>query len=406
MSAISRRALVAGLAAAPLARPALIRAQSVSAPIRIGLLSDVGGTYKDNGGPGNKVAAEMAVADFGGSLFGRPIAVMQADDQNKPDIASSLARQWIDTEGVSLLLDGASSPAALAIQQISRQKKCVYCTTSSIATALVGKPCSPYSFQFFGNAWSLSKGVAGTLTEQGNKTWFFIAVDNEAGTSLQAGAEQFVKAGGGTVLGAARAPVGNADFSSYLLQAKASGAKVIGLANAGADLQNCIKQAAEFGIAKGGQLLATLLLEINDVLSIGQEACQGLVLPTSFYWNLSPATRAWTARYVPKMNKPPGTGQACAYSATMHWLKAAKSVNTLDADVVAARMHNTPLDDFFNKDVRIMANGTVPHTHYLWIVKPTSETKERWDVFRLIGTLPSPLAFPPPDAFGCPLAKA
>ncbi len=233
-----------------------------------------------------------------------------------------------------------------------------------------------------------------------------IAVDNEAGTSLQKGAEQFIQAAGGTVLSAARAPVGNADFSSYLLQAKASGAKVIGLANAGADLQNCIKQAAEFGIAKGGQLLATLLLEINDVLSIGQDACQGLVLPSSFYWNLSPETRAWTARYVPKMNKPPGTGQACAYSATLHWLKAAKAAGTLDADAVATKMHDTPLHDFFNQDVRILANGAVPHTHYLWIVKPSSETKERWDVFKLIGTLPSPSAFPPADAFGCPLAKA
>ncbi len=406
MTTISRRAALAGLAAAPLARPALIRAQSVSAAIRIGLLSDVGGTYKDNGGPGNKVGTELAVADFGGSLLGRPIEVMQADDQNKPDVASSVARQWIDTEGVSLLLDGASSPAALAIQQVSREKKRVYCTTSSIPTALVGKPCSPYSFQFFGNAWSLSKGVAGTLTEQGNKTWFFIAVDNEAGTSLQKGAEQFIKAAGGTVVGAARAPVGNADFSSYLLQAKASGAKVIGLANAGADLQNCIKQAAEFGIAKGGQLLATLLLEINDVLSIGQDACQGLVLPSSFYWNSSPETRTWAARYVPKMNRPPGTGQACAYSATMHWLKAAKAAGTLDADVVAAKMRDTPLNDFFNRDVRIMANGAVPHTHYLWIVKPPAETKEQWDVFKLIGTLPSPSAFPPADAFGCPLGKA
>ena len=294
----------------------------------------------------------MAVLYWAGT-----IEVMQADDQNKPDVASTLARQWIDTEGVSLLLDGASSSAALAIQQVSREKKRVYCTTSSIATALVGKACSPYSFQFMGNAWSLAKGVGGTLTEQGHDTWFFIAVDNEAGTSLQTSTEQFIKAAGGKVLGAVRAPVGNADFSSHLVQAKASGAKVICFANAGADLQNCIKQAAEFGIAKGGQLLATLILEINDVVSLGQDACQGLVLTTSFYWNLSPETRAWTERYVAKMKKPPGSGQACAYSSTLHWLKAVRAAGTLDADAVTAKMRETPVDDFFNRDVRIMVNG-------------------------------------------------
>jgi branched-chain amino acid transport system substrate-binding protein len=406
MTGVSRRAAIGGAVALPLSMPSIIRAQTVSAPVKIGLLSDVGGTYQDNGGPGNKVAAELAVSDFGGTVLGRPIVVMQADDQNKPDVASSIARQWIDTDGVSLLLDGASSSAALAIQQISREKKRVYCTTSSIATALVGKACSPYFFQFMANAWSLSKGVGGTLTEQGNKTWFFIAVDNEAGTSLQSGAEQFILPAGGQVLGSVRAPVGTHDFSSYLVQAQASGAKVIGLANAGVDLQNCIKQAAEFGITKKGTLLATLVLEINDVISLGQDVCQGLVLATSFYWNLSLETRAFADRYVPKMGKPPGSGQACAYSSTMHWLKAVRDAGTLDADTVVAKMRQTPINDFFNKDVRIMPNGTVPHTTYLWMVKPSSEAKGKWDVFRQLGVLPSPTAFPPADAFGCPVTKA
>ena len=404
MNRISRRAALAGLAAAPLARPALVRAQT--APIKIGLLSDVGGTYQDNGGPGSKVAAEMAVADFGGKVLGRPIQVMQADDQNKPDIASTIARQWIDTEDVSLLLDGASSSAALAIQQVSREKKRVYCTTSSLATALVGKGCSPYFFQFMANAWSLAKGVGETLTEQGNKTWFFIAVDNEAGTSLQGGAEHFVLPAGGKVLGSVRAPVGNHDFSSYLIEAQASGAKVVCFANAGTDLQNCIKQASEFGITRKGTLLATLVLEIADVISLGQDVCQGLVLATSFYWNQTPETRAWSERYIPKMGKPPSSGQACAYSATTHWLKAVQATGTLDADVVAAKMHETPVNDFFNKDVRIMVNGTVPHTTYVWMVKPSSEAAAKWDGFKLINTLPTPTAFQPPDTFGCPLAKA
>ena len=406
MITIPRRAILAGLAATSLARPGLLRAQAVSTPVKIGLLSDVGGTYRENGGPGCKVAVEMAVADFGGTLLGRPIEVMQADDQNKPDVASSLAREWIDAEGVSLLLDGASSAAALAIQQVARDKKRVYCTTSSVSTALVGKQCSPCSFQFYGNAYSLGKAVGGALTEQGKDTWFFITVDYEAGYSLQSNAEQFVKAAGGKVLGSVRAPVGTADFSSYLINAQASGAKVIGLANAGTDLQNCIKQAAEFGIVKGGQLLATLVLEIPDVISIGQDVCQGLVLSTCFYWNMSPQTRAWSERYVAKMNKPPAGGHACAYAAATHWLKAVRAAGTLNADVVASKMREMPLNDFFNDNLRIMANGTVPHTEYLWVVKPSSKATAQWDVFKLIGSLASPTAFPPADATGCPLAKA
>jgi branched-chain amino acid transport system substrate-binding protein len=406
MTTLSRRAVLGGVAAASLARPGLIRAQTVSTPVKIGLLSDVVGLYRENGGLGSKVAVELAAADFGGALLGRPIEVMQADDQNKPDVASSLAREWIDAEGVSLLLDGAASSSALAIQQIAREKKRIYCTTSSVTTALVGKQCSPYGFQFNGNAYSLGKGVGGILTEQGYDTWFFITVDYEAGYSLQSNTEQFIKAAGGKVLGSVRAPVDTLDFSSYLISAKASGAKVIGLANAGADLQNCIKQAAEFGIVKGGQLLATLVLEIPDVISLGQDVCQGLVLTNSFYWNMSPQTRAWSERYIAKMNKPPASGHACAYSATMHWLKAARAAGTLDADAVAAKMRQTPVSDFFNNDVRIMANGAVPHTTYLWMVKPSSEAKGRWDVYKLLGTLPSPTAFPLADALGCPLVKA
>ena len=374
--------------------------------MKIGLLSDVGGPYRENGGPGSKVAVEMAVADFGGSLLGRPIEVMQADDQNKPDVASSLARQWIDTEGVSLLLDGASSSAALAIQQVAREKNRVYCTTSSVATALVGKQCSPTGFQFNGNAFSLAKGVGGTLTEQGFDTWFFVTVDYEAGYSLQSNTEQFIRAAGGKILGSVRAPVGEADFSSYLIQARASGAKVVCFANAGADLQNCIKQAAEFGIVRGGQLLATLVLEIADVISLGQDVCQGLVLTNSFYWNMSPEARTWSARYSAKMKKPPASGHACAYSAAMHWLKAARDTGTLDGQAVASRMRETPVNDFFNKDVMVMANGAVPHTTYVWKVKPSAEATAPGDVYKLLGTLPSPTAFAPADAFGCPLVKS
>jgi branched-chain amino acid transport system substrate-binding protein len=406
MVTMTRRAVMGTLAAASLAKPAIVRAQASSEPIKIGLLSDVGGPYRDVGGPGSKVAAELAVADFGGSVLGRPIIVMQADDQNKADVAGSLAREWIDDRGVNVLVDGAGSSAGLAIQQIAREKKRIYLMSTPTSTALIGKQCSPYGFQFVCDTYALAKGVGSELSKAGGDTWFFITADYEFGYSLQSNTEQFVKEAGGKVLGSARAPLGTADFSSYLVQAAASGAKVIGLANAGTDLQNCIKQASEFGIVKNGQKLATLLMIVPDVLSIGQDVCQGLVLTNSFYWDQSPATRAWTERYVAKMGKPPTEYNAGAYAGVTHWLKAVKAANTLDADATAAKMRATPINDFYNTDVRIMPSGCVPHTMYLWEVKPTSEAKHKWDVFKQISTVPTPNAYAPSGTFGCPLTES
>src|SRR6185437_7487430 len=336
MTALTRRLLLG--ASATLAAPGLIRAQTTSKPVRIGLLSDVSGPYRHVGGPGSKVAVEMAVADFGGSVLGRPIEVMQGDDQNKADVAGALAREWIDDKGVDVLADGAATSAGLAIQQIAKEKKRLFLMSTPTATAFIGKQCSPYGFQFSCDTYALAKGVGGALSKAGGDSWFFITADYEFGYSLQSNTEEFVKAAGGKVLGSVRAPLGTADFSSYLVQAKASGAKVIGLANAGTDLQNCIKQAAEFGIVKGGQRLATLLMIVQDVMSVGQDVCQGLVLTNSFYWDLSPETRAWTQRYAARMGKPTNEYNAAAYAAASHWLKSVKAASTLDADTVAAKM--------------------------------------------------------------------
>jgi branched-chain amino acid transport system substrate-binding protein len=406
MDRITRRATLGVLAAAPLAYPGLLRAQSSSAPVRIGLLSDVSGPYRHVGGPGSRRAAEMAVSDFGGSVLGRSIEVMQADDQNKADVAGALARQWVDDVGVSLLADGAATSAGLAIQQIAREKKRIFVMSTPTSTALIGKQCSPYGFQFAADTYALAKGVGGALAKAGGDTWFFITADYDFGTALQASTEEFVKAAGGKVLGSTRAPLDTADFSSYLLQAKASGAKVIGLANAGTDLQNCIKQAAEFGITKAGVHLATLLMIINDVLSLGQDVCQGLVLTNSFYWNLSPETRAWAQRYVAKMQVPPNEYNAGCYAGVLHWLKAVKAANTLDADAVAAKMRELPVNDFYNKDVRIQPNGCVPHTMYLWQVKSPAENGQQYDLFTQLASMPSPEAYPPPALFGCPLVPS
>jgi branched-chain amino acid transport system substrate-binding protein len=406
MSKVTRRAVLGTVAAAPLARPGLLRAQSISVPIRIELLSDVAGPYRHVGGPGSRLTAEMAVADFGGSVLGRPIEVMQGDDQNKADVAGALAREWIDDKGVTVLADGAASSAGLAIQQVTLEKKRIFLMSTPTSTAFIGKQCSPYGFQFAADTYALAKGVGGALSKAGGDTWFFIAADYEFGASLQANTEDFVKAAGAKVLGSARAPLGTADFSSYLLQAKASGAKVIGLANAGTDLQNCIKQAAEFGIVKGGQRLATLLMIVGDVLSLGQDVCQGLVLTNSFYWDSTPETHAWSDRYAAKMDAPPNEYNAGMYVAVSHWLKAVEAAGSVDADTVAEQMRKLPLNDFYNKNVTIMANGCVPHAMHLWQVKPPSASKGKWDVFERLATVPSPEAYPPPGLFGCPLVKA
>jgi branched-chain amino acid transport system substrate-binding protein len=405
MSPFTRRAAMTAIGASMVARPGLIRAQTRSAPIRIGLLSDVGGPYQDVGGPGSKVAAEMAVQDMGGAVLDRPVQILQVDDQNKADVASTQARQWVD-EGVTVLADGAGSSAGLAIQQVAREHKRIFLMTTPTSTAFIGKQCSPYGFQFACNNYALAKGVGGELSRVGGDTWFFITVDYEMGASLQSNTEQFIKAAGGKVVGTAKAPLGTADFSSQLLEAKAAGAKVIGLANAGADLQNCIKQAHEFGIVQSGQRLATLLMMVPDVLALGQDTCAGLVLTNSFYWAQSAETKAWTARYVAKMGKPPTEFNAASYAAIMHWMKAAKAAGTLDADAVAAKIRELPVDDFYNKGVRIQDDGCVPHTMYLWEVQPASADQTKWDVFKLLSTLPSPEAYPPPAQFGCPLVKS
>ena len=398
-----RRTMLGALGAAALARPAILRAQT--APVRIGLLSDVGGPYRDVGGPGSKVAAELSAEDFGGMVLGRKLEVLQADNQNKPDVAGALAREWIDSGGVSVIVDGAASSAGLAIQQITQEKKRIFLMSTPTSTAFIGKQCSPYGFQFACNTYALGKGVGGALSKAGGDSWFFITADYEFGYSLQANTEEFIKKSGGKVLGGVRAPLGTTDFSAYFLQAQASGAKVIGLANAGADLQNCIKQAAEFGVVKRGQKLATLLMIVSDVMSLGQDVCQGLVLTNSFYWDLSPETRAWTDRYAARMGKPPNEYNAAAYAAVMHWLKSVKAANTLDADAVAAAMHAMPVNDFYNKDVHIQENGSVPHTMYVWEVKPAAQSKHRWDVFNQVAVVPSPGAYQEPGLFGCPLVR-
>lgn len=394
--------MLGATAAATVTRPSRLRAQTSSAPVRIGLLSDVGGPYRNVGGPGAKVAVEMAVQDFGGSLLGRPIEVVQSDIQNKPDIASAKAREWIDS-GFNVLADGGATSSGLAVQQVAREKKTIYLANGPSATELTGKFCSPYGFHFWANTYSLAKGTGGALTKAGGDTWFFITADYQFGYSLQADTERFIKAAGGKVLGDAKVPLGTTDFSSAMVQAHASGAKVVGFANAGVDLQNCIKQAAEFGIVKGGQMLATLVMVITDVVALGQDVCEGLVLTNSFYWDLTPKTRAWTQRFAERTGQPPTMVQAADYSAALHWMRAAQATNSLDADTVAAKMRAMPVNDFYNDSVSIRADGQVLEPMHVWRVKPSAKSTHKWDFYEPIGTIDGKDAFMPLNETGCAL---
>jgi branched-chain amino acid transport system substrate-binding protein len=345
---------------------------------------------------------QMAVEDIGGTLLGRPIEVEQADIQNKPDLASAKAREWIDA-GFSLLVDGGATSSGLAIQDISRAKKVIYLGNGPSAVDFTGKFCSPYSFHFWADTYSLAKGTGQTLTKAGGTTWFFITADYAFGYSLQANTETFIKAAGGSIAGSVRVPLGTTDFSSALLAAKASNAKVVAFANAGADLQNCIKQAAEFGIVKGGQTLATLLMFITDVAVLGQEVCEGLVLTNSFYWDLTPKTRAWTARFAKQIDLPPTMVQAANYTSTFHWLTAAKAAGTLDPDIVATKMRALPVNDFYNDNNPVQPNGQLQLPMHIWRVKPASKATHKWDYYEPVGDLAGTDAFTPLAESGCSL---
>ena len=407
MSRLTRRVLMGGLAAAPLAAPAIIRAQTASKPVKIGLLSDMGGPYRDVGGPGNRVATELAIEDFGGSVLGRPIEVMQADDQNKPDVSTSLARQWIDAEGVDVLADGAASSSGLAIQQVCREKKKPFLITGPASSDFTGKQCSPYGIHFSYDTYALAHGTGNALTKAGGNSWFFITADYAFGYALERDTMDAVKAAGGKVLGSARAPLGTADFSSLLVQAQASGAKVVGLANAGTDTQNCVKQAAEFGLTQGGARLATLLMQITDVISLGQKVCEGLAYTDSFYWDMTDKTRAWSKRWSDKMGGGvPGLLHAGSYCAANHWLKAVKAVGSTDADAVVAKMKELPVNDFYNDNVKVREDGRVMHVMYLWQVKPASEAKHKYDLCNKLATIAPADAWRPLAEGGCPLVKA
>ncbi len=371
--------------------------------VKIGVLTDMTGYYSDLAGPGSVLAARMAIEDFGGKVLGVPIEIVSADHQNKADIASNTARKWFDEEKVDAIVDLVSSSTAGAVMPVAAEKKRITILSGPATTAFTGEKCTAYNIHYTYNNWELANGTGREVVRQGGDSWFFVTADYIFGKSLEEDTSRVVKASGGTVLGAARHPSpGTTDFSSYLLQAQASGAKIIGLANAGADTVNCIKQAKEFGITPK-QSLAGLLVFISDVNSLGLDAAKGMYLTTSFYWDLNDDTRKWSKRFFERHKKMPTMVHAGVYSGVTHYLRAVKAVGTDDADQVIAKMKATPVNDFFAKDGRIGPDGLHRHAAYLVRVKAPGESKYPWDYYQIVKTIPASEAFPSVEQQACPL---
>jgi branched-chain amino acid transport system substrate-binding protein len=396
-------ASVAIMAAAVAALPA--QAEVSDDVVKIGILNDQSGVYADFGGTWSYEAAKMAVEDFGGTVLGKPIEVITADHQNKPDVAANIARQWYDQDQVDTIMELTTSSVALAVQGISKEKKKIDIVTGAATTALTGEQCSPYGFHWAYDTHALAVGTGGALVNNGGDSWFFLTADYAFGYSLEEQTGNFVKENGGTVAGSVRHPLGTNDYSSFLLQAQASGAKVIGLANAGLDTANAIKQASEFGIVQSGQRLAALLFTLAEVHGLGAEAAQGLSLTEGFYWDRNDETREFGKRFFDRTGRMPNMIQAGTYSAVLQYLKAVKETGTDETEAVSKALHEMPVNDVFAKNGKVGANGRMIYDMYLMEVKTPDEMKGDWDYYNVLDTVPGEKAFIDPAKSGCSLAS-
>ena len=373
--------------------------------VKIGVLTDMSSLYSDATGTGSLIATQMAAEDFGGKVKGKAIEVIGGDHQNKPDVGSNIARQWYDTDKVDAIVDVPTSSVALAVQQITRDKNRVFLMSGPGASDLTGPACSPNGIHWTYDTYALSKVGAKAMVERGEDSWFFITADYAFGHALERDAADIVKASHGKVLGAVRAPLNTNDFSSFLLQAQSSNAKVIGLANAGGDTQNAIKQAAEFGLQKSGQKLVALLFQITDAHSLGLAVAQGMILTEAFYWDMDEASRTFSRRFLERAGHMPTMIQAGLYSAVTHYLKAIDATGSDEAKTVIARMKATPINDFFAKNGHIREDGRMVHDMYLVQVKSPGESKGAWDLYKILATIPGDQAYRPMAEGGCPLVK-
>lgn len=385
--------------------PAAARAEISGRAVRIGVLTDMGGQFADIGGKGSLVAAELAAEDFGGKVAGAPIEIIAGDHQNKPDVGGAILRKWFDEDGVDAVADLPVSSVALAAQDIARQKKKTLLISGAAVSELTGKACSPYSSHWADDTFALANATGKAVTKSGGKSWFFITVDYSFGHAMERDAAAAVEASGGKMLGDVRHPLGAADLSSFLLQAQASKAEVIGLANVGKDTSNAIKQAAEFGLTTGGQKLAGFLVFLTDIKAIGLPLAKGLMVSTGFYWDQNEEARAFAKRFEAKIGRMPTKQQASVYASVKHYLKAVAASGSDEAGIVNAEMRRLPVD-YFGHAASIRPDGRVLYDLTLYEVKSPAESKGPWDFYKPITTLPAAEVFRPAAEAGCPIGKS
>jgi branched-chain amino acid transport system substrate-binding protein len=382
----------------------LAAAPAAAQGVKIGILNDQSGVYADYGGKYSVEAARMAIEDFGGEVLGQKIEMVTADHQNKPDLATAIARRWYDTEGVDMITELTTSSVALAVQELSRDKKKIDIVVGAATSRITGDACTPYGFHWAYDTRALAVGTGGALTKAGGDSWFFLTADYAFGYALEKDTSDVVAANGGKVLGSVRVPLNSSDFSSFLLQAQSSKAKIVGLANAGLDTTNSIKQAAEFGIVKSGQKLAGLLMTLSEVHGLGLEAAQGLVLTEGFYWDHDDKARAFSERFFKRTGRMPSMIHAGTYSATLSYLKAVKAAGTKDTEAVVKKLKELPVDDAFAQG-KVLENGRMVHDMYLFEVKKPSDSKKPWDYYKQLAVVPGDQAFFSAKDSGCPLTK-
>jgi len=373
--------------------------------VRIGVLTDLSGQFSHESGKGAVTAVQMAVEDFGGKVLGVPIDVISADHLNKPDIAISKAREWFDTQKVDMIANLVNSAVALGVAGVAKEKDRIAIVTTSGSSRLTNDGCTPNSIHYAYDTWSLANGTAKALLDSGLDTWFFLTADYAFGHALEMDAGNLIKANNGKVVGSVRYPMETVDHSSFLLRAQGSKAKVIALAGSGMSFVNAVKSAREFGVSRGNQTIAGLLVWINDVHSLGLETAQGMLLTNAFYWDRDEETRAWSRRFFDRMKRMPNMGDAGDYSSTMHYLKSIQAAGTDDATAVMAKMKETPINDFFAKGGVIRQDGRMVHDMYVYEVKSPAESKYPWDYYKLRATIPAKQAFRPLADSTCPFVK-
>lgn len=374
--------------------------------VRIGVLTDMSGGYSDISGPGAVEAAKMAVEDFGNSVLGIPIEVVAADHQNKADVGLAKAREWYDVGGVDAIVEMMASSVAIAVFEMTKDKQKIAIASGAASSALTGKNCSPYGIHWTYDTYALAAGAGRTIARlpDGN-SWFFVTVDYSFGHALEADAAKFIKESGGKVIGSVRHPFPTSDFSSYLLQAQGSKAKVIALANGGADMINSVRQAHEFGVIEGGQKLTALLPHLSDIHSLGLKIAQGIILTEGFYWDRTDATRAWSKRFFEARKAMPTMVQAGVYSSVLHYLKAIKASGTDDPKRVVQKMREMPVQDMFAENGQVRADGRMVHDMYVMQVKSPEESRYPWDYYKILKTIPGDQAFRPLAESECLLVR-